>query len=105
MNYLAQVSIGERFLGGSGRFQNLSDIGGLVSIIVNLALVAAGIIFLFLFVVGGISIMSGSGSDNPERAAKGKQAVTTAVIGFIIVFAAYWIVKLIETITGITILG
>ena len=105
MNNLAQVSIGEKFFGSSGGFQNLSDIGGLVSTIVNFALIAAGLIFLFLFVIGGISIMSGSGSDNPERAAKGKQAITTALIGFVVVFAAYWIVKLIETITGIKILG
>lgn len=107
MNYLAQtgIPIEDKFFGTTGGFRNLSDIGNLVSTLVNLALIASGLVFLFLFVIGGISIMSGSGSDNPERAAKGKQAITTALIGFVVVFAAYWIVKLIETITGIKILG
>ena len=46
-------------------------------------------------------MIAGAGQDNPERAAKGKQAATSALIGFIIIFAAYWIIRLIEIITGV----
>ncbi|HJX59322.1 hypothetical protein A2V61_01795 [Candidatus Woesebacteria bacterium RBG_19FT_COMBO_47_8] len=101
MNHLA-IDIGASF---GSPFSEITSVGGLVSTIVNLALVVAGLIFLVMFVVGGIGIISGAGSDSPEKAAKGKQAITTAVIGFVVVFAAYWIVKLIEVITGISILG
>jgi len=61
-------------------------------------------IILILFVLGGIGVIAGAGGDNPERAQKGKQTITAAAIGFVIVFAAYWIVQLIEFITGISIL-
>jgi hypothetical protein len=43
----------------------------------------------------------GAGKNDPEQAAKGKKAATTALIGFIIVFAAYWIVRIIELIFGV----
>lgn len=99
------VDIGKSFLGKGAFLSDVKDIGKLVSIIVSNAIVVAGIILLFLMIFGGISMIAGAGSQNPEQVAKGKQAVTSALIGFIIVFAAYWIVQLIEAITGIQILG
>lgn len=105
MNGLAQVNIGERFLGQGAFLTQLTDVGGLVTIILRAAFAVAGIILIVLFIVGGISIISGAGSDNPENAAKGKQAITSALTGFVIVFSAYWIVRLIELITGLTLLG
>ena len=95
------VNIGSEF--GSPFGQNYG-FGDLVSIILSNALVVAGIILLFLLIFGGISMIMGAGQDNPEQAAKGKQATTSAVIGFIIIFAAYWIIQIIETITGLNIL-
>lgn len=98
------VDIGQEFFGGAHILRNVTGIGQLVSIIASNALVFAGIIMLFILVFGGFSIIAGAGRDNPEQAARGKQAATTAVIGFIIIFAAYWIIQLIELITGLDIL-
>jgi hypothetical protein len=105
VNKLA-VNISDVFFGknSSAPLTKLEDIGSLVSIIVNAAFVLAGVILLFFFIFGGISIIAGAGKDNPEQAAKGKQAISSAVLGFIVVFAAYWIVQLIEVVTGIVIL-
>ena len=104
--YLAQVNLGEKFFGKSNAFlTQTSDIGKLVSIIVSNAIVIAGIILVFLFIAGGFGMIMGAGNNNPEQSAKGKKAVTSAIIGFVIVFAAYWIVQLIGKITGLDILG
>ena len=100
MNNLA-VDIGGAF---NSPIRNITDIGGLVSTIVSVALTLSGIIVLILFVLGGVGIIAGAGGDNPERMQKGKQTISAAAIGFVIVFAAYWIVQLIEFITGIKIL-
>ena len=100
MNNLA-VDIGDTF---NSPIKDVTQIGGLVSTIVSAALTISGIIVLILFVLGGIGIMAGAGGDNPERVQKGKQTISAAAIGFVIVFAAYWIVQLIEFITGIKIL-
>lgn len=106
MNKLA-VDISEKFFGKNSNapLTKLEDVGSLVSVIVNAAFVLSGIILLFFIVFGGISMITGAGKDNPEQAAKGKQAISSAVLGFIVVFAAYWIVQLIELVTGIVILN
>ena len=104
MQNLAQVNIGDKFLGQGAFLTDIGDVGKLVSLVVQSALVIAGLVFLFLLILGGISMIAGAGNNNPEQAAKGKQAVTSAAIGFVVVFAAYWIVQLIEILTGISIL-
>ena len=37
---------------------------------------------------------------NAEKQKQSSQTVTSAVIGYLIMFSAYWIVKIIELITG-----
>lgn len=93
------------FFGTSTGADELTDVNALVSRTIVLALSVAGIIFLFLLVFGGIGIIASAGSNNPEGVEKGKKAVTSAFIGFIVVFAAYWIVRLIELITGLTLIS
>lgn len=75
-----------------------------VSIVVSNAIIIAGVILLFLLVGGGIAMIAGAGQGNPETAAKGRQAVTSAAIGFAIIFVSYWIIQIIEVITGFAIL-
>lgn len=79
-------------------------LGSLISVILFNVYVVTGVILLFLLVFGGIQIIASAGSGNPEGAQKGKGAVTTAVIGFLIIFTSYWIIQIIEVITGIDIL-
>ena len=106
MNKIAQVDIGSTFLGSSS--QNLSDLSGVglyVSAIITGAISIAGIIFIFLLVGSGIAVISGAGKNDPQSVQKGKQAATSALIGFVVVFMAYWIVKLIELITGLKLIS
>ncbi len=77
-----------------------STISNLVSIIISIAFSLAGIILLFYFVLGGIGIISGAGNNDPQQVAKGKQAITNALAGFMVVFLAYWIIRIIEIIVG-----
>jgi Zn-dependent protease with chaperone function len=95
-------NIGTAF--GSPIGQGDVGVAKLISIILSNALVVAGILMLFLMIGGGIGVIAGAGQGSPESAAKGRQAVTAAVIGFIIIFAAYWIIQIIETVTGLSIL-
>jgi hypothetical protein len=102
VNMLAQVDIGSTFNSPIGQTLGLAD---LVSIFLSNAIIIAGVIMLFLLIFGGISIMMGAGRDNPEATARGRQAATSAVIGFILIFAAYWIIQIIEFMTGLEILS
>lgn len=105
MKELVAVDIGKQFFGSSDGPRNLTDVGSIISVVIQGAMGLAGIILLLLLLGGGIAIISAAGKSDPEQMAKGKKAISSALIGFIIVFAAYWIVQLIELWTGINILG
>lgn len=97
MNKLA-INIGASFNSPFGKTQTLGD---LVSLGINAALIVAGLIVLFLLVFGGFSMIAGAGNNDPQTAARGKQAATYAVIGFVVIFVAYWVIQFIEAVTGI----
>ena len=101
MNRIAQVDIGPQFRSPFGQGATL---GTLVTLIISNAYVVASVILLFLLIFGGISIMMGAGQNNPEQAARGRKAATSAVIGYLIIFASYWIIQIVEKITGFSIL-
>ena len=105
MNYLTQVDIGEKFLGTGSKLLDPTKVSEYVSAIITGAISISGVLLLFILIMGGFGMIMGAGSDNPEKVEKGKKAATGALLGFIVVFMSYWIVKLIEDITGLRLLG
>ena len=79
-------------------------IGDLISLFLSNAVFIAGFLIVFIVAIAGFGMIRSAGSGNPEQLQKGKNAVTAAIIGFIIIFSVYWIVQLIEAVTGIEIL-
>jgi len=101
------VDIGKTFFGnpnplGAG---NLQGVARLVSLFLNISFILAGLILLFFFIFGGIGMISSAGQSDPQKAEQAKKTVTSALIGFIIVFASYWIVALIGQLLGVQVLG
>jgi hypothetical protein len=80
---------------------DLTNVGDLVSLFVKGSFVLAGIIILFFFILAGIGMISGAGQDDPKKMEQAKATMTSALIGFVVVFASYWIVKLIGSLVGI----
>ncbi len=107
MNKLLAADIGDSFLkDASSNLKDPKTIGtNYVSAIITGAISVAGIILLFLLIGGGIAIISGAGKSDPKTVEQGKKAATSALIGFIVVFSAYWIVKLVEQITGLSLIS
>lgn len=89
--------IGDYFDSQLGKDLSIAD---LVVFFIEAAMVIAGIVMLFLLVGGGIAMIAGAGSGDSAQVGKGKQAVTSALIGFIIILAAFWIIRIIEIIIG-----
>jgi len=79
------------------------SIGEIISNLLNNVYVIAGVLLFILLIVGGVGFIMGAGADNPEKAKRGKQAITAALIGFVVIFCAYWIVRIIEILTGVSI--
>lgn len=68
----------------------------LVNTIISTLYVAGGIIFFFMIIYSGFKFIS-AGTKGKDEA---KTIITTAVGGLVIMFVAYWIVKIIEVVTG-----
>jgi hypothetical protein len=101
MKFLAQTSgvdIGKYF---GSPFGQSATLGDLVSLVLKISFVVSGVLILLLMIFAGFTIIASAGQNNPEGAKKGQQAATAAALGFAIVFVAYWIVRLIELITGL----
>lgn len=104
--YIASIDIGDKFARySSANLKTANFVSNYISAIITGAISIAGIILLFILIGGGIAMIKGAGKSDPKSMEQGKQAATSALIGFIVVFSAYWIVKLIESITGLNLLG
>ena len=74
----------------------------LINVIMPKIFVFAGILlFIFVVVAGMRMVLS---PDDKKNAEQGKKAITFAVTGFAVLLGAYWIVQIIEILTGVDIL-
>lgn len=98
-------NIGEAFKLGKGRSIAVvfPTLGSLISTLLPNIYLLAGLILFVLLLFGGFGIIMGAGGGNPEQANKGKNAVSAALVGFGLIFASYWIIQIIEKLTGIDI--
>ena len=48
-------------------------------------------------------IILGAGKGESQQAEKGKKIVTNTLIGFLVIFLSYWIIQIVEIVTGIPI--
>lgn len=111
MKKLALINIGEELKIDGGSILDLfrpdpttpPTLGYFISKILPNVYIAAGLILLFLLIGGGLMVIVGAGQESPERAGQGKKAITAAIAGFFIIFASYWIIQIIEEVTGIEI--
>lgn len=90
------------FFGGGGAhfLAELTGGGTLVRVFLNVSAFVAGIILIFLIISGGIGMIAGAGRNDPQQIEKGKKALTSALIGFIIIITGFWVIRLIEIIAG-----
>ena len=63
----------------------------------------AGLILFFMLIAGGFGLLTSAGNPEKTKVAQGK--IVSAIVGFIIIFAAYWLVQILQTILGFKILG
>jgi ABC-type arginine/histidine transport system permease subunit len=75
------------------------SIGEIVSRLLPYLFAGAGLLLLLFLLYGGISLMLSRGDPKAVQSAKDK--ITGAVVGFVIVFAAYWIVQIVATLLGL----
>ncbi|NCN51330.1 MAG: SoxR reducing system RseC family protein, partial [Candidatus Pacebacteria bacterium] len=72
----------------------LSTPGGIVTRVLVFIFPLAGLILFLMISWGGFEILMGAGDSSKVTA--GKQRLTAAIVGFLILFASYWMVQIME---------
>lgn len=85
----------------SGVKISVSDFGSLISLLLPYVFGIAGIILLINITMSGIGMMTSKGDPKALQSAQGK--LTTSLIGIVVLFASFWIVKLIGQFLGVEI--
>ena len=75
------------------------DIGGVVTKILPYIFGISGILLLVYLLFGGLQLMFSAGDPKKTQSAQAK--IINALIGFVIVFLAYWITQLLGTVLNI----
>lgn len=96
------VNIGPEL--GSNISTNYTSFSVLVTIILKNGLTIAGVILLALILFGGVSYIMAAGEADQKKLAAAQDTLTSALIGFLVIFTSYFIIQIIQVITGLTIL-
>lgn len=88
-----------------GQWINLGTvtISSIIAALVIFVLIVAALVFFFMLVIGGIRYITSGGDKAGAEAARGQ--ITAALIGLVIVFAAWAIINLINIFFSINILS
>ena len=99
--YAAPVSVDIR---PGGEFSGLDQITvpNIVQTGIRLVLVVASLVAFFFLVLGGIKWVTSGGDKEQTQKAQGQ--ITAALVGLVIVFSAWAILRLVEAFFGISIL-
>lgn len=83
-------------------FKTPSDI---MNAIVPVVMSLAGVLLFILLIVSGFQIIMHAGSGDAKELVKWRTTLAAAIIGFIIMISAFWIIKVIESVTEFQIPG
>lgn len=70
---------------------------------ISLLFVFGSVLFLFMFIVGAIQWILSGGDKGKVESARGR--VTSALVGIVLLFSVYAIIKIVELFFGISILS
>ncbi len=87
--------------GGNIQNVNTATIGEIITSLLTYVFSATAIILLIYLVLAGLQLMTSRGDPKAVQVAQAK--ITTSLIGFVIVFMAYALVRLLGQILGISV--
>jgi len=73
----------------------------ILSVVIKNVFVIAGLILFIFILIGGLGMIINAG--NAEKQKQSSNTLGSAVTGFIIIMVSYWIIRIIEILTGVTI--
>jgi hypothetical protein len=90
-------------LGSQGLNEGAAAFTRIISNAIGVMTIIAGVWFIFQFISGAYGYMSASG--NPEKMTQATGKITSALIGLVVVVAAYALISLIGSLLGYDVLN
>lgn len=104
---LAAVDLQNNFFAGHPNAQApFTSPGSLVTRVLPNIMIIAGVASFFYMIWGGWDMIMGAGkSGNPPELQKAWNRITYGIIGFLIVVGSFFILQIVQTLTGINIIN
>jgi len=98
-------NLGEKLLlqGDSRIDSEYTSFGTIINNVLPNVYIVAGLVIFIMVLVGGFMVISNSG--DTHQAEEGKKIVTSAIMGLAVLFASYWIIQIVQVVTGVPILN
>jgi hypothetical protein len=97
-------NLGDKLLfQGSSANSEYSGAGSLINNVLPNIYIAGGVIIFFMILMGGFTIIANAG--NADKIKDGTKTITSAIIGLLVLFGSYWIIQIIQVVTGVSILN
>ena len=84
------------------RMQGFNDVGDIVSKLLPFLFIIGGIVMGGMLIIGGFDILTSMG--NEEKLKTGAEKIKNALIGFLLLFASYWLAQIAQILFKIPIL-
>jgi|SRR3989344_3700782 len=81
------------------KFASGITLGNIITALLGYILPLAGMALLLYLLFAGFQFLTSGG--DPKKVEQAKERLTSALVGFVIVFAAYWIVQIVGTVLGL----
>ncbi len=78
---------------------NKITLGSILGSLMQYLLPIAGVGLLVVILISGFTLLTSAG--DTKKMEKGKQTLTYGIVGFIIIFLAYWITQLLGIMFGV----
>jgi len=108
---LAAIDIGNELRMNSDNTYGIDNvweyrsIGSFISSILPNIYIITGIIVFIIIVISGLFYIINAGKGDEKAMETSQKALTAAIIGLVIIFVSFWIIQIIEVITGFRILN
>lgn len=76
-----------------------ATVGGVIQTAIPFVFAFSGIALLLMLIAAGFDFVTSAG--DPKKLEMGKQRLTYAIVGFLVIFVSYWMVQLAGIIFGI----
>ena len=103
MKILTDITVGGKTIpitpGTQADFQNLGEV---FTRLLQYLLPLSGLILFVMIIISGFKMLTSAG--NPKSLDSAKQRLTWSIVGFLVIFVAFWIIQMLEFLLGIKIL-